>query len=97
MDVYRSTNNKPIHIFQLQKSIIIYIWCIYVIIFFNRCIFLQVDNLNLVTNLENYYFYAMLLACKCTPLCKQLDCNAKNEPPYLATTLGNKFATSEIK
>jgi len=28
----------------------------------------------------------MLIACKCMPLCKKLDCDAKNEPPYLATT-----------
>ncbi len=31
------------------------------------------------------------------PFCKKLDCNAKSEPPYLVTTLGNKFVTSEIK
>jgi hypothetical protein len=29
----------------------------------------------------------LLIACKCTPLYKKLDCNAKNEPLYLATTL----------
>jgi hypothetical protein len=29
----------------------------------------------------------MLIACKCTPLCKKLNCKAKNEPTYLATTL----------
>jgi hypothetical protein len=46
----------------------------------------QVDNLNLATNLENYCFYAMLIACKSMPLCKKLDCDAKSEPPYLATT-----------
>jgi hypothetical protein len=28
----------------------------------------------------------MLITCKCTPLCKKLDCDAKIEPPYLATT-----------
>jgi hypothetical protein len=28
----------------------------------------------------------MLIACKCMPLCKKLDYNAKSEPPYLATT-----------
>jgi hypothetical protein len=28
----------------------------------------------------------MLIACKCMPLFKKLDCDAKNEPPYLATT-----------
>jgi len=27
----------------------------------------------------------MFIACKCTPLCKKLDCDAKNQPPYLAT------------
>jgi hypothetical protein len=79
MHVYRGTNNKPIHIFQL-KSPLLYIWCIYVAIVFNRCLFLQVGNLNLGTNLENYYFYIMLIACKCTPLCKKLDCDAKSDP-----------------
>jgi hypothetical protein len=29
----------------------------------------------------------MLITCKCTPLCKKLDCDTKNEPPYFATTL----------
>ncbi len=55
--------------------------------FFYKCHLLQVDNLNLATNLKNYGFYAMLIACKCTPLCKKLNCKAKNEPTYLATTL----------
>jgi hypothetical protein len=32
-------------------------------------------------------FYAMLITCKCTPLYKKLDCNAKSKPPYLITTL----------
>ncbi len=51
-----------------------------------KYILLQVENLNIATNLENYCFYAMLIACKCMPLCKKLDYNAKSEPPYLATT-----------
>ncbi len=54
--------------------------------FFYRCLFFQVENLNLGTNLKNYCFYAMLIACKCTPLCKKLDCDIKSEPPYFATT-----------
>jgi len=68
------------------KNPLLYIWCIYVVILFYRCLFLQVDNLNITTNLENYFFYAMLITCKCTPLCKKLDCDVKNEPFYLATT-----------
>ncbi len=52
----------------------------------NRCLFLQVENLNLGRNLENYCFYAMLITYKCTPFCKKLDCDTKSEPPYLATT-----------
>jgi len=48
-------------------------------------ILLQVDNLNVVTNLEKYCFYAMLIICKCMPLCKKLNYDAKSEPPYLAT------------
>jgi hypothetical protein len=85
MHVYKGTNNKLIHIFQLQNSITIYL--VYICCnFFYRCLLLQVDNLNLGTNLENYGYYAMIIACKCTPLCKKLDCDAKNEPPYLTTT-----------
>jgi hypothetical protein len=49
-------------------------------------ILLQVENLNLATNLEDYYFNAMLIACKCMPLCKKMDYNAKNEALYLTTT-----------
>ncbi len=40
---------------------------------FNRCLFLQVENLNLATNLENYCFYTMLKACKCMSFCKKPD------------------------
>ncbi len=47
---------------------------------FYRYFILQVENLNLATNLENYCFYAMLVACKCITLCKEMDCDAKNEP-----------------
>ncbi len=36
--------------------------------FFYTYFFLQVENINLATNLENYYFYVMLMARKCTPL-----------------------------
>ncbi len=54
--------------------------------FLNKCILLHVDNLNLVTNFKKYCFYAMLIECECTPLCKKLDCDAKSEQPYLATT-----------
>jgi hypothetical protein len=53
---------------------------------FYRCFLLQVKNINLATNLGNYYFYVMLIASKCMPLCKKLDYDAKSEPPYLATT-----------
>jgi hypothetical protein len=92
MHVYRGINNKLVHIFQLQKSIIIYL--VYICYSFLNCFFLlQVNNLNLATNLENYYFYAMLITWKCTPLCKKLICDAKSEPPYLATTLQHLMAT----
>ncbi len=53
---------------------------------FYTCLLLQVGNLNLVTNLKNYRFYAMLIACKCMPLWQKLNCDTKSEPPYLATT-----------
>jgi hypothetical protein len=68
------------------KSPLLYILCTYVVIIFYRCFFFQVDNLYLATNLENDCFYSMLRACKYMPLCKKLDCDAKSEPPYLATT-----------
>ncbi len=55
--------------------------------FLNRCFLLHIDNLNVATNLKNYCSYVMLITFKCTPLHKKLDCNAKNEPSYLATTL----------
>ncbi len=57
----------------------------YVGIYFYRCL-LRVENLNLATNLENYYLYAILITCKCMPLCKKLDYDTKNEPPYFATS-----------
>jgi hypothetical protein len=71
------------------KSLLLYIWCIYVVIVLIDVFFLQVENLNLATNLENYYFYAMLIACKCTTFCKKMDCDTKSEAPYLATTFNN--------
>ncbi len=54
--------------------------------FFYRYFLLQVNNLNLATNLENNCFYAMVITCKCTPLYKKLDCDTKNKPPCFATT-----------
>jgi hypothetical protein len=85
MHVYKGTNIKLVHIFQFQKSIIVYLVYICYNVF-HKCL-LQVDNLNLATNLENYCFYAMLITCKCMPLYKILDCDAKSEPPYLTTAL----------
>jgi hypothetical protein len=35
----------------------------------------------------DFFFNAMLLACKCMPLCKKLDCDVHNESPYFVTTL----------
>jgi hypothetical protein len=84
MHVYRSTNSKPIHIFQF-KSPLLYIWCVYVAIFFYRCFLL------LMKNLKSDCFYTMLIACKCMPLYKKLDCNTKSEPPYFATNLPTIF------
>ncbi len=86
MHVYRSTNNKLVYFFNF-KSPLLYIWYIYVAFFLKRCLFLQVENLNLVKKLENYCFYAMLITCKCTSLCKKINCDTKSEPPYLTTTL----------
>ncbi len=67
------------------KSPLLNIWW-YGVVFKNKCLLFQVDNLNLASNLENY-FYAMLITCKCTPFCKNLHSDTKSEPPYLATTL----------
>jgi hypothetical protein len=59
------------------KSPLLYVWCIYVVIPYNRCLFLQVDNLNLATNLKNYCFYAMLITYKCTPFDKKTRLQCK--------------------
>jgi hypothetical protein len=62
------------------KSPLLYIWCIYVAIFF-------IDVFSKFSvKFKNYCFYAMLIASKCMPLYKKLDCDAKSEPHYLATT-----------
>ncbi len=87
MYIKAQTSNQ--FIFFNLKNPLLYIWCVYVVIVLYICLFLQVDNLNLATNLENYCLYAMLIACKCTPLYKKPNCNARSEPPYLATTLPN--------
>jgi hypothetical protein len=58
--------------------------------------FFQVDNQNLVTNLENCYFYAMLITCKCMPFCKKLDHNTKSELLYLATTQWLLFNSNKL-
>ncbi len=49
-----------------------YIFGVYMLHLFYTCLFLQVDNLNLATNLKTYCFYAMLIACKCKPFCKKI-------------------------
>ncbi len=86
--------NQPI--FFNFKSSLLYIWCIYVAIYCYKCFFLQVGNLNLATNLENYYFCVMLIVCKYTPLCKKLDCDFKSESPYLAITLWHLLHGQDI-
>ncbi len=42
---------KTSSFFQFQKSIILYLVQIYVTIFFNLCLFIQIDNLNPIENL----------------------------------------------
>jgi hypothetical protein len=74
------------------KSLLLYIWCIYVANFFYRCFLLQVEVLKSSQKVRNYCFNAMLITCKCMPFCKKLDYNTKNEPPYLATTLLQSLA-----
>jgi len=65
MYIEAKTTNQSI--FFNFKSPLLYIWCIYVTMFFYRCLILQVENLNLTTNLENYCFYVMLITRKCMP------------------------------
>jgi hypothetical protein len=48
-------------------------WIFCVLLQCYRCLFIQVDNLNIITNLAYYWFYAMLIAHK------KLDCDAKND------------------
>jgi hypothetical protein len=43
-----------------------------------------------------FFFNAMLIACKCTPLCKKLDYNVKNEPPYFVATHLHGFMVCNI-
>jgi hypothetical protein len=87
MHVYLGTNQIANQsIFFNFKSPLLYIWCIFVTILFYEC-FLQIENLNLATNLEFFCYYVVLIACKCMPLCKRLNCDTKSEPPYFATTL----------
>jgi hypothetical protein len=91
MYIEAQTTNQSI--FFNLKSPLLYVWCIYVIVFLNKCHFLQVENQDLATNLENYYFYAMLIKCKCMPLYKKLDCDAKKwttllyKPPSMGVKL----------
>ncbi len=54
-------------------------WIFLVLLQGYRCLFIQVDNLNIITNLENYWFYGMLITHK------KLDCDAKNEWPFGTT------------
>jgi len=86
MHVYRGIKKQTSPYFSTLK-VHYYIFGVYLLQFFlSRCL-LQVENLYLATNLENYYFYVMLITCKCTPFYKKSDCDVKSEPPYLATTL----------
>ncbi len=41
-------------------------------------------------------FLCMLIACKCTPLCKNLDCDVKSDPLYFATTRMDGFIVCNV-
>jgi len=56
MHVYKGTNNKLVHIFQLQKSIAIYLMDICYNFYFCRCVLVQVDNVDVGTNLKIIVF-----------------------------------------
>jgi hypothetical protein len=90
MYIKAQTTNQSI--FFNFKSPLYYIFGVYMLQFNFIDFFFSIENLNLTTNLENYHFYTMLIACKCTPFCKTLDYNAKSEPPYLATTFENDWS-----
>ncbi len=51
-----------------------------------KCLPIQIENLNLITNFSYCCFYGMLIACKCITFYKNIYCDVINEPPYLATT-----------
>jgi len=56
-----------------------------------KCLFIQVDDLNITTNLAYYWFYGMLIACK------KLNCDAKNERPYFGTTWRTSITNATSK
>jgi hypothetical protein len=49
MHVHKGTNIKSIHF--KNSKVHYYIFVVYMLHFFNKCLGIQVDNLNLVTNL----------------------------------------------
>jgi hypothetical protein len=86
MHVYRGTNYKLVHIFQLQKSItiyLVYICCNFFIYMSSSSSWKSKSN----HKFEKLLFHVVLITYKCMPLCKKLDYDAKSEPSYLATTL----------
>jgi hypothetical protein len=50
MHVYGGTNNEPIHNFKFKSPLLLFGVCM--LQFFNRCLLLQVDDLNLATILK---------------------------------------------
>jgi hypothetical protein len=73
--------------FKIQKFIGIYL----VLHFKNKCLGIQVDNLNLVTNLAYCWFHDVSITCKYTTLCKKLHYDIGSEPTYLTTNPQHSF------
>jgi hypothetical protein len=77
MHVYKTTSLKIVLIFQLQKSIVIYL--VYTCCsFFYRCVFIQVENFNIFTNLAFYFVLWHINNTQLHDICKKLQCNAKS-------------------
>jgi len=60
--LHRSVVTKLIHKDEFQKSITLHSIDMFVI-FFNKCLLIQVENLNMTTNLACWQFYGMSMCC----------------------------------
>jgi hypothetical protein len=49
----------------ISTSNLIKLYLVYINTYINKCIFTQVENINLITNFAYCWFFDMLVACKC--------------------------------